>query len=139
MFDLSTQQIEMILMRKLMLLWSLLLLASLEHLVQKIDYWIKNLFIVPSSLDIDIGEMINEILYLWNSIVSIIIYHQKNMKYTLKPHYNVSSVITLSLSVSLSLSKMPLKHHCMYLCFIDNSILFWKTRSNITNKRKQNK
>ena len=42
--------------------------------------------------------------------------------------------------LSLSPSKMPLKRHGMYLCFIDdNVLLFWKSRSNIKNKRKQNK
>ena len=31
------------------------------------------------------------------------------------------------------------KHHDMYLCLIDDNISFWKIRSNIINKMKQNK
>ena len=44
------------------------------------------------------------------------------------------------LSHSFSLSKMPKKHYGIHLCnFDDNVLLFWEARSNIKNKRKQNK
>ena len=47
--------------------------------------------------------------------------------------------VSVSNSVSLSLSKMPQKHHDMYLCLNNDNISFRKTRSNIINKMKQNK
>ncbi len=63
----------------------------------------ENLFI-QSVLDIDIGQIITESLYLWNSIIPIIIYHKKKYKtYTYLKQY---TIIMYEVSL-LSLSKMP--------------------------------
>ena len=136
MHDLSTQQNMRMMRIMIMMLWSLSLLASLEQLVYKVDFWIKKYIYTISSWYRYWWEDCLKYLYSWNSIISIIIHCKEweNMHLFERIHHIIMYKVSL-LYVSLKYQRGTMA--CIFALLMIMSYYFGKQEA--TSSIKENK